>query len=290
MTGSPSLARARARVPMMLAALVVALAFVGLSPVAAQAGTCNFGSGTLTIHLAGDEDLRLSSDGTTITASFDGQTCTRSEADVTQIVVTGSAGNNTVTIDLPLDEDVSLALGGGSDSLVVLGTSGADEITFTGTANGTLTVTGGLTVTGTDTAERIYIRGLGGADTIDARSATCDSMLYLYGGPDADTIWGSPCADVIRGGGGADTIYGGGGADRIYGGAGADTIYGGAGNDLIYGGIGRDRIVGGSGSDRLYGDGGHDRLVGGYGNDLLDGGAGRDRCLGGPGNDQLRNC
>lgn len=274
----------------LLASMLLVVAYLAATPLVASASTCNFGGGTLTIHLTDGDDLRLSSDGTTITARYDGETCTYTEAEVTQIVVTGAAGDNTVTIDLPLDEDVSLALDGGTDSLVVIGTSGADDFTFTGASNGTLTVSGDVTVTGTDSAERVYVRALGGADTIDARSSSCDSMLYLSGGADADTIWGSACADVIRGGGGADTIYGGGGSDTIYAGAGADTVYGGAGNDLIYGGTGRDRLVGGSGNDRLYGDGGHDRLVGGYGNDLLDGGIGRDRCLGGPGSDSLRHC
>lgn len=283
-------ARARARAPRLLLGMLLTLAFLGLTPLTAQAANCTFGGGTLTIHLAGSEDVRISSDGTDITATYSGGHCTYTDAEVTKIIVTGSAGDNTVTLDLPLDEEVQLALGAGMDTLVVLGTAGSDTFTFTGAANGTLTVSGDVVVTGTDTAERVRVYGYGGSDTIDATDATCDSMLTLSGGADADTIRGSRCADVIRGGGGADMIYGYGGNDHLYGGAGADSIWGGSGNDLIRGGTGRDVLRGGSGSDRIYGDGGHDRLVGGYGNDLLDGGAGRDRCLGGPGRDTLRHC
>lgn len=282
--------RALARFSRLFAGMLLTLAYLGITPIAAQAASCNLAGGTLTIHLAGSEDVRISSDGTDITATYSGDSCTYADADVTQIIVTGSAGENTVTLDLPLDEDVQLALGGGTDTLVVLGTAGPDTFTFTGTANGTLTVTDDVVVTGTDTADRIRIFGYGGSDTIDATAATCDSMLTLSGGADADTILGSPCADVIRGGSGADTIRGYGGDDQLYGGAGADTISGGSGDDLIRGGTGRDLLRGGSGSDRIFGDGGRDRLIGGTGNDLLDGGAGRDRCAGGPGHDTLRHC
>lgn len=276
-------------VGMLLGALLL-LAYVGLTPLPASAGSCNLSGGTLTIHLAASEDLRLTSDGTNITATYPGGSCTYTDAQVDQIVVTGSAGDNTVTILLPFDEDVSLALGAGADALIVYGTAGADAFTLTAAANGTVNVAGDLTVSGTDTAERLRIYALGGADTIDASAATCDSWLYLAGGADADTIDGSACADIIRGGGGADTISGDGGADHLYGDAGADTIYGGAGNDALYGGTGRDRLFGGSGNDTLYGDGGIDRLVGGYGSDALYGGAGNDRCFGGPGTDKLTSC
>lgn len=269
---------------------LLALAYMGLTPLSASAATCQLNMGTLTINLAGSEDVRFTSDATTVTATYTGGTCTELLADVTQIVVVGGSGGNTVIASTSLNENIRLQLGGGRDSLVILGTAAAETFTFSAAAGGTVTVGGGPVYTGTDSVEVIRVSAAGGDDVIDASGSSGGSYLVLRGGSGNDRITGSYRADYLGGGGGSDTIYGLGGNDVIRGGGGADLLYGGAGNDRIYGGAGRDRIFGGSGADSLYGDGGHDRLVGGYGNDLLVGGAGRDRCLGGPGRDVLRTC
>lgn len=65
----------------------------------------------------------------------------------------------------------------------------------------------------------VFIRGLAGADRIDARAGD-------------DCVLGDGGADRIEGGPGDDRLLGGQGSDRIEGGRGADTIACGGGQDL----------------------------------------------------------
>jgi hypothetical protein len=131
----------RPRVAAALGALLVSLV-VGLSAVPAYAATCS-GSTTMTIDLASGESIALSLSGGAdplgilVTPSdpscggFDTST-------VTTIRVNGTGGNESVTIDqsgsapFPHQNTVSidLALGDGTDSLVITGQSTADAIGF----------------------------------------------------------------------------------------------------------------------------------------------------------------
>jgi Ca2+-binding RTX toxin-like protein len=128
---------------------------------------------------------------------------------------------------------------GAADSITINGTQGADNIAVGGNVGG-LQVTGlSATITIFDedpTLDSLTVNGLGGNDTIDARSLRSDTILF--------------------------TINGGDGDDTLIGGDGNDTLIGGRGSDVMMGGLGDDTFVWnpGDGSDVIEGQGGNDTL------------------------------
>ena len=100
--------------------------------------------------------------------------------------------------------------------------------------------------------------------------------LTLTGSDSADRLTGNRSANVLSGGLGNDSLMGGEGADTLNGGAGRDTLEGGSHADRLLGGAENDSLDGGSGNDTLFGDDGNDTLRGGSGADDLSGGAGSD--------------
>lgn len=164
----------------------------------------------------------------------------------------------------------------------------------------TPTPTTGLTLNGTDAADRLS--GQGGADVIDGKGGN----------------------DALLGAGGNDTIKGGAGNDSINGGAGADSMSGGTGNDIYVVLDTGDKVIElanegvdtvrsgithtlsanverleliysaaangfGNGLDnQLTGNGAANQLHGGAGADTLDGKGGADVLFGDAGNDIFR--
>jgi Ca2+-binding RTX toxin-like protein len=93
-----------------------------------------------------------------------------------------------------------------------------EQVTFDDTGHTTWDLTGGLTLTGSTSAENLCgtaygdtIYGLGGSD-------------YLYGNAGNDTLVGGTGGDHLYGGPGDDSLQGNGGTDYLYGDAGADTF------------------------------------------------------------------
>jgi Ca2+-binding RTX toxin-like protein len=82
-------------------------------------------------------------------------------------------------------------------------------------------------------------------------------------------------------------VVGTAGPDTLIGTAGADIICGLGGNDTLVGLGGNDLLLGGTGADILRGGAGADVLRGGDGADRLEGGGGNDRLSGAGGNDLL---
>jgi len=132
------------------------------------------------------------------------------------LVVGGTAGNDTITLSAVSTTAVSLS--------------------YNGTAAGTFTVpTGGsVIVYGGDGTDRIEARSTGnGSNTVQFPRA-----VAFHGGAGNDTLIMSSTATVsavLVGGVGNDTLTGGGGADVLVGGLGADSLTGGNGNDLVIG-------------------------------------------------------
>ena len=322
----------RPRVAAVLGALLASLV-VGLGAVPAYAATCS-GSTTMTIDLASGESIAVSLSGGAdplgilVTPSdpscggFDTST-------VTTIRVNGTGGNESVTIDqsgsapFPHQNTVSidLALGDGTDSLVITGQSTADAIGFGANgisldAGGTPDVTGLLTVEGSivnagggdDTVSGKEGGGLGGdfATTLTISGEDGDDTLTggdgddvitggsgndtLKAGAGNDTVDGGSGADAVSGGDGSDMVVGAGGSDALKGGDGADTVDGDAGGDTLSGGEGSDTVNGGEGNDRLKGGGNDDDVNGDAGRDELAGGHGNDHCIGGPDPDSITGC
>jgi Ca2+-binding RTX toxin-like protein len=322
----------RPRVAAVLGVLLVSF-LVGPSALPAYAATCS-GSTTLTIDLAGGESIALSLSGGAdplgIEVAPSDPSCGGFDTStVTTIHVNGTGGNESVTIDhngtapFPHQNTVSidLALGDGTDSVVVIGQGTADAIGF-GINGISLDAGGTPDVTGVGTVESSSVNAGGGDDTVSGKEGGGlggvfamaltirgeDGNDALTGGDGDDEISGGSGIDTIRGGAGGDTLDGGSGGDVVSGGDASDAVTGGAGNDQLKGGDGGDTVDGGAGGDRLSGGEGADTVNGGDGNDgirgggndddvngdpgrdELAGGHGNDRCLGGPDPDSITGC
>ena len=300
------------RVGATLTVLVFAAFFVGLSAVPASAATCS-GDVTMTIDLASGEAVSLALSGAddprTIDVTPADPSCGGFDTStVTTIQVNGADGDESVTIDqagsvpFPHQNTISigLALGGGADSLVIVGQATADAIGL-GTNGISLDAGGTPDVTGVDTAESVTVRAGGGDDVVSgkegaglgdafATTLTIDGEEGnddLAGGDGDDAVGGGSGNDTLKGGGGGDTVDGGDGDDVVSGGAASDVLTGGGGGDRLKGGADADAIDGGDGVDNLTGGGGADTLNGGEGNDRLEGGGGDDHIKGENGKDQL---
>lgn len=179
------------------------------------------------------------------------------------------------------------------------GTSGVDNVTYTG--SGTVTLPENIeNITLSGTADSSVVgNGLGNVETGNAGSNTLVSAEgddtaaggagsdVVYGNQGADLAYGNQGTDVLFGGQGSDQAFGGTGTDLIYGNAGADTLHGNAGADALLGGSGTDSLFGGQGADVLSGNAGADALLGDAGADIIYGNQGADLLSGGDGNDVL---
>jgi Ca2+-binding RTX toxin-like protein len=201
-------------------------------------------TGTLTLTLTAGEPAVLDAfEGNirangTVCASSDGTPAT--VANVTRIVITGSAGDDSLIVDL--------APGYFGDAL--LGTDGAFAVDLGDGKDA-------LAVRGTACHDRILASSEDAATTLDLatgavalRAQNVESMLFSLGagddgfsagGPSAATlplvVYGDSGNDVLQGGAGADVLNGGDGTDRFEKGASAD------GPDILNGGAGIDNVT-----------------------------------------------
>ena len=128
----------------------------------------------------------------------------------------------------------------------VVGSTGNDDLTITGTqlnslifGSGTINFNSGtdtLNITSTSTT----LNALGatdgsviGLENISAASAGAGVTIDMNGQSEAFSLTGSTSSDVLTGGAGNDTIIGQNGGDVITAGAGVDTISAGGNNDTI---------------------------------------------------------
>jgi Ca2+-binding RTX toxin-like protein len=122
------------------------------------------------------------------------------------------------------------------------------------------------------------------------------TVIPLFCGEEAATIYGTSGNDDLDGTEGRDVVVllegddrfdAQGGDDLICGDEGIDTINGDAGADVMFGGDGNDIMSGGAGNDDMNGDAGNDVMNGDAGNDVMNGGAGDDVMNGGANNDNI---
>ena len=312
---------------------VVVVAAVGLLADPASAATCS-GDATMTVHLAQGESVTLSLSGQddprTIDVAPSDQSCGGFDtSSVNTIHVDGTAGDESVTINqtgsvaFPHQntDSIDLALGGGSDGLVIVGRNTADTIGL-GTAGVSLDAGQSPEVVGIGSVEVITVAAGGGDDVVSAEGGgdlggDLTSPIALVGeagndelsggagndvigggsgtdtvrgGKGADTVGGGDEDDVVSGGGAGDAVTGGAGGDRLKGGGQGDSVDGGNGRDTLSGGGGPDAVTGGEGNDRPDGGGGDDHVKGEAGRDQLSGGKGEDHCQGGPDPDSITGC
>lgn len=177
---------------------------------------------------------------------------------VTDAMVTGMTGGNTLTIDARANTTVTNTAQTSATSLVLgnFGTPGALSTVTLGNSGTT-----GSTVTLSNNTTPL---------------ATGLSSLNINDSAGNDVVTGSILGEVIgNGSGGNDSFSGGEGADTLVAGGGNDTLLGGNGDDVIRAGGGNDSVVGGAGDDSMQflAAGSFNAATGG---DTVNGGDGAD--------------
>jgi Ca2+-binding RTX toxin-like protein len=280
-------------------------------------------AGPVDVTLPGAGSYEVLRDGADLVVRIEGGVELSRAVDVTVLSISGSTGDDVVTVldsGTFVDTPIVFTGGDGNDrfdaslttGVVNLTGNGGDDVLIGGSGNDTLN--GG---TGKD-----ELVGNAGDDLVQGQGSTGDT---LDGGDGNDTLNGGSGNDLIREffagdavltnatmtGRGSDTVIdaeraeltGGGAAQTIdvstffSMGLTSVTLDGGDGNDTLLGSDGSDVLVGSGGSDRIEGNAGHDRIIGGSGADTLIGGDGDDfikglggsgdRLSGGEGNDTL---
>ncbi|MBF9149677.1 Ig-like domain-containing protein [Novosphingobium jiangmenense] len=160
-------------------------------------------------------------------------------------VIKGTAGNDVIyggagddTMDGGQGSDIYLinaATEHGKAEISDTGTSGIDEVRFTATATGTLTIFGGdsgieRVVVGTGTAANAVTTG---TVTLNVNASAAAGALELVGNNGTNSLIGGAGNDKLVGNGGNDTLTGNAGNDILIGSAGNDTLRGGAGADAF---------------------------------------------------------
>ena len=173
-----------------------------------------------------------------------------------RIVINAGAGDDTITVDASVTEDLTLVGGNGRD--FIYGGGGNDIIV--GGAGDDLVRAGAGSDIVLGSAGDDNLEGNGGGD-------------ILYGNDGDDFLSGDRGADLLLGGEGDDAGYGGDGTGIVRGQAGNDYLDGGEQDDLVEGGTGDDVVSGGKGDDELAGDAGTDTQIGASGNDTYRAGS-----------------
>jgi Ca2+-binding RTX toxin-like protein len=156
--------------------------------------------------------------------------------DVEQVVIGGVGGADTFTVNDLRGTDVTqlnIDFGGqdgASDSLIINGTDGNDNIRVDG-VRGAVSVAGlgvPLNISGADVLsgeDRLTINALGGDDKVLASHLSADAIFLTEDGGDGN--------DVLIGGAGDDILLGGNGDDILLGGLGQDLLDGGPGHNTL---------------------------------------------------------
>jgi Ca2+-binding RTX toxin-like protein len=156
------------------------------------------------------------------------------------VTVNDLTGTGVSQVNLDLATPPGSGTGDGqADSVIVNGTSGADQISVAGSADG-ITVSGLAAlvhISGTDpSSDKLTVNALAGDDTVDASHLAANVIaLTLNGGAGSDLLIGSPGNDTISGGTGNDVALMGAGDDTFVWnpGDGSDTVEGQAGFDTM---------------------------------------------------------
>ena len=188
----------------MALATSIGLVALWLAP-AARAASCNTSGGgaTLNVTIASGQSVSVRiNNANTILVDGGGLTddnCGGNNAGtVNTIDVTGAAGNETLTINnsgaggaFDDDDDFTIDLSSGTDTLVIAGDTTADTVTFTPfSSNGS-----DITQTGVET---FTVNGNAGDDIVNG--GTFAAGLTLNGGAGNDQLTGGIGNDTLNGG------------------------------------------------------------------------------------------
>ena len=180
------------------------------------------------------------------------------------------------------DDNITLTVNSGTQSLTVDGGAGADQIF--------------LNIEDPSSGASININSGEGSDRIFIPKQPGDlrPVIKTGGGNDVMNILPSAVSRKVSSLQtsfiGRYLVNGGGGTDRFTLGLSHDVINGAGGNDRINGAAGNDEVEGGAGDDDIQGGAGGDVLHGGDGANDFAGGPGRDTCLSDTRKDQFSGC
>ncbi len=209
---------------------------------AANGGTGDYVYSYLTTYTLGANVEHLGWDFINVGATSSNLTFT---GNALQNYIFTSDGNDTITGLGGVD---TLYGGHGSDLYIMTlaadhtaaeinddGASGTDEVRFTSTTAGTLTLYAGdigieTVVIGTGTGASAITTGTT-ANNVNAALVT--NALSITGNNGKNTLTGTAYEDTLIGNAGNDMLIGGGGNDRLIGGVGADSLTGGLGSDTF---------------------------------------------------------
>ena len=229
---------------------------------------------------ASNDTVGLAVMGGNLMVAIEGMTSAIPIAGLTNLMINGGGGNDTLTLDfsggtLPFNITFNGGVGG-NDKLAVIGDDVDDSVNYTPgltTGSGTLSYNDGANI------RMVVILELEPVDITGVPSVTVSGSsgvdnFTLSNGFDS-TMGGLIPAVVVSGKRNGVTIE----APHIWN-VGSLTIDTGAGNDVINAAAISLPVA-------LIGGAGNDTLTGGTGNDTLSGGAGRDSLNGGAGTDTV---
>lgn len=181
-------------------------------------------------------------------------------------LVAGVAPGGTVagaygTLTLAADGSYSYVADADVLDILATGTAGiVDTFAYTISDGHGLTSSATLTVNVAIVDDAVTTSGGNGGGTLTGTAGDD----HISGGNGSDVASGGDGADRLYGGNGVDTLNGGAGFDYLDGGNGRDKLDGGSGQDVLRGGTANDTLTGGSGADVFaygLGDGGRDRIT-----------------------------
>jgi Ca2+-binding RTX toxin-like protein len=288
-------------------------------PLADLSAQCTFtpATGAVVLALVGG-DIAMVAKGTTGALEVNGYPCGAATAtNVKRLDVTGDGNASTLILDYSggmfavgtaARVGVLVNLGGGGDTLKLLGTNSTD--TWVAGVNGFALNSDAYLDVAVSNVATFVVNLNDGNDSFSGNGsaltgAAFATTLEIYGAVGNDTLRGGAGDDLLFGGGGDDVLLGGvaaDGADGFSGGAGNDTVdYGarasaitvtiddvaddgaagegdnvGTDVEILKGGAGDDTLTGSPNADTIYGGPGNDTINGGGGADVLNGDAGND--------------
>jgi Ca2+-binding RTX toxin-like protein len=234
-----------------------AVASPAVAPATNSVVTATAANGVLDIEGTPQPDnIFVSSDGTNIHVTANGSSIGSFSIigdALTDILVNGKGGADTINIDSSVLLTASVNGGAGADSVTG---GGGDNVLIGGNGSDTLVGGGGTNVLfpgpyltfSSSTAGKDVLVGGSGFTIADLAYRTDGLFLSNNGMPDSgdpnfdEKITIMPSVAAIWGGSGADTIIGTVAGEFLSGGNGPDSITGGGANDLIVGGLGKDTV------------------------------------------------
>ena len=203
--------------------------------------TVEGGAGTDTLRFtasAGDEVIDIAANGARTRLIRNVGNIVMDLDDVERIEIQALGGTDTIAVNDLTGTDikqVSVDLtgampgkgDGAADTIIASAGNGNNTINVA-LLGATVSVTGlpaQLTIARAETADSLFVFGLGGDDKISAAKLPAITMqLTLDGGTGNDTLTGNLGNNILFGGGGNDTVIGDDGADGAFLGAGDDLF------------------------------------------------------------------